>query len=781
MEVCYLRNTVLELLGSSHYEAMTIEELVEYLQIEGTEEFKKFVKLMVALEDEGIVVRSKNDRYDLARDLGFYKGIISIHPKGFGFVEIDDMDDVYVRGEDLNGALHKDTVLVKILPSSKGDSLEGEVVQVLDRGMKEFIGTYYEIKQVGYVKPDNSRYHAVVAIPKNKSKGAVKDHKVRVRIVDYLENNVVKAEVLEILGHKNDPGIDILSVVYKYDIVPEFAPDALAQAAEIPTELDPESYEGRRDLRGETIVTIDGEDAKDLDDAVHVRKLDNGNYLLGVSIADVSYYVTEGSPLDREAYFRGTSVYLVDRVIPMIPHRLSNGICSLNPQVDRLTITCEMEISPKGDVVNHEIFPSVIKTTERMTYHNVNLILKGEDEEVMKRYEPLIPMFELMYELSQILRQSRHERGSIDFDLDEAKIIVDEYGFPTGVELRDRGIAERVIEDFMLAANETVAEHFHWMDVPFIYRVHEHPKPEKLERFYKLARALGYEIKGTKDHVHPKALQMITEAVQGKPEHAAINTMMLRSLQKAKYSEESLGHFGLAAEFYTHFTSPIRRYPDLIVHRLIRRYLFEQDLSNETLTYYNSIMPEIGVQTSKRERDAIDAEREVEDMKKAEYMTQFIDEEFEGVISSVTKWGMYVELPNTVEGLVHVNDLTDDFYEFDEDNLALVGRRTKTVYKLGDIVKVVVAAASKEERTIDFQLVGMTKSRPKRSFKRIDTRGASGERKRAGKQKNSNGKNERNGKYGQRSSERSKPKKSHRKGSKNSSKKNSNGKKTTKK
>lgn len=776
-----MRNTVLELLGSSHYEAMTIEELVEYLQIEGTEDFKKFVKLMVALEDEGIVVRSKNDRYDLARDLGFYKGIISIHPKGFGFVEIDDMDDVYVRGEDLNGALHKDTVLVKILPSSKGDSLEGEVVQILDRGMKEFIGTYYEIKQVGYVKPDNSRYHAVVAIPKNKSKGAVKDHKVRVRIVDYLENNVVKAEVLEILGHKNDPGIDILSVVYKYDIVPEFAPDALAQAAEISTELDTESYEGRRDLRGETIVTIDGEDAKDLDDAVHVRKLDNGNYLLGVSIADVSYYVTEGSPLDREAYFRGTSVYLVDRVIPMIPHRLSNGICSLNPQVDRLTITCEMEISPKGDIVNHEIFPSVIKTTERMTYHNVNLILKGEDEELMKRYESLIPMFELMYELSQILRQSRYERGSIDFDLDEAKIIVDEYGFPTGVELRDRGIAERIIEDFMLAANETVAEHFHWMDVPFIYRVHEHPKPEKLERFYKLARALGYEIKGTKDHVHPKALQMITEAVQGKPEHAAINTMMLRSLQKAKYSEESLGHFGLAAEFYTHFTSPIRRYPDLIVHRLIRRYLFEQDLSNDTLTYYNSIMPEIGVQTSKRERDAIDAEREVEDMKKAEYMTQFIDEEFEGVISSVTKWGMYVELPNTVEGLVHVNDLTDDFYEFDEDNLALVGRRTKTVYKLGDIVKVVVAAASKEERTIDFQLVGMTKGRPKRSFKRIDTRGASGQRKRDGKQKNSNSKNERNGKYGQRSSERSKPKKSHRKGSKNSSKKNSNGKKMTKK
>ncbi|MBQ4163564.1 MAG: ribonuclease R [Turicibacter sp.] len=717
-----MRNTVLELLGSSQYEAMTIDELVEYLQIEGSEGFKQFVKLMVSLEDEGIVVRSKNDRYDLARDLGYYKGIISIHPKGFGFVEIDDMDDVYVRSEDLNGALHKDTVLVKILPTSKGDSLEGEIAQVLERGMTEFIGTYYEIKQVGYVKPDNSRYHAVVAIPKNKSKGAVKDHKVRVRIVDYLENNVVKAEVTEILGHKNDPGIDILSVVYKYDIVPEFSKEALQQAAEIPNEPDPESYKGRRDLRGETIVTIDGDDAKDLDDAVHVRMLDNGNYLLGVSIADVSYYVTEGSPLDREAFFRGTSVYLVDRVIPMIPHRLSNGICSLNPQVDRLTITCEMEISPEGDVVSHEIFPSIIKTTERMTYNHVNRILIDENPELCERYEALVPTFKLMYDLSKILREKRHDRGSIDFDLEESKIVVDEYGFPIDVVLREREIAERIIEDFMLAANETVAEHFHWMDVPFIYRVHEHPKPEKLERFYKLARALGYEIKGTKEHVHPKALQMITEAVHGKPEHAAISTMMLRSLQKARYSEESLGHFGLAAEFYTHFTSPIRRYPDLIVHRLIRRYLFDQDLSKETLDYYAATMPEIGEQTSKRERDAIDAEREVEDMKKAEYMTQFIDEEFEGVISSVTKWGMYVELPNTVEGLVHVNDLTDDYYEFDEDNLALIGRRTKTIYKIGDIVKVVVVAASKEERTIDFQLVGMSKSRQKRGFKRIDTR-----------------------------------------------------------
>ncbi|MGL4374245.1 MAG: ribonuclease R, partial [Turicibacter sp.] len=699
-----MRNTVLELLGSAQYEAKTVEELVQYLQIEGTEGFKEFVKLMVALEDEGIVVRTQKDRYHLARELGFFKGIISMHSKGFGFVAIEDMDDVYIPNDDLKGALHKDTVLIKLVPSSKGDSLEGKVVQVLERGMTEFIGTYYEVKQVGYVKPDEGRYTAIVAIPKNKNKGAVKDHKVLVRVVDYLPNNVTEAEVIEVLGHKNDPGVDILSVVYKYDINPEFAPDALEQAAAVPNEIDPKELKGRRDLRHETIVTIDGDDAKDLDDAVHVRVLENGNYLLGVSIADVSYYVTEGSPLDREAYFRGTSVYLVDRVIPMIPHRLSNGICSLNPQVDRLTLTCEMEINASGKVVNHEIFPSVINTTERMTYNHVNEILMHEDKELCERYASLVPTFKLMYELAQILREARHERGAIDFDLNESKIIVDEYGFPQDIVLRERYLAERIIEDFMLAANECVAEHIHWMNIPFIYRVHEHPKPERLERFYKLARALGYEIKGTKDNVQPKALQIVSEAAKGQPEQVALNTMMLRSLQKAKYSEESLGHFGLAAEYYTHFTSPIRRYPDLIVHRLLRRYLFENDLSSDTISYYTGVLPEVGLQTSKRERDAIDAEREVDDMKKAEYMTQFIDQEFEGVISSVTKWGMYVELPNTVEGLVHVNDLTDDYYEFDEDSLSLIGRRTKTIYKIGDVVKVIVAKASKEERNIDFHL-----------------------------------------------------------------------------
>jgi len=731
-----LRELVLEFLGLADYKAMTIEELVEHFQIEEATGFKDFVKLMVGLEEEGLVARTRSDRYTLSSALGLLKGIISIHPKGFGFVEVAGKDDVYVKDTDLHGALQKDTVLIKTVPSSKGGgSVEGVVVQVLERGISEFIGTYYENKQVGYVRPDNTRYLATVVIPKHKSKGAVKDHKVLVKVVDYLEDKTVKGEIAEILGHKNDPGIDIMSVIYKYDIVPEFAKDAMAQAESIPETIEPESYKGRTDLRGETIVTIDGDDAKDLDDAVHVKLLDNGNYLLGVSIADVSYYVTEGSPLDREAYFKGTSVYLVDRVIPMIPHRLSNGICSLNPKVDRLVITCEMEITPQGEVVASEIFPAVINTTERMTYDHVNKILQG-DAETRERYKDLVPTFELMLKLSETLRGERHERGGIDFDLEESKVVVDEYGFPIDVILRERDVAEKLIEDFMLCANETVAEKFHFSDLPFIYRVHEHPKPEKLERFYRLARALGYEIKGTKDKVHPKALQMVTEAVHGKPEHAAISTMMLRSLQKARYSEESLGHFGLAAEYYTHFTSPIRRYPDLMVHRLIRKYLFEKDTSPETVEYYRGIMPEVGLQTSKRERDAIDAEREVEDMKKAEYMTQFIGEEYEGIISSVTKWGIYVELPNTIEGLVHVNELTDDFYDYDEDNLALIGRRNKVMFKIGDTVKVVVAAANKEERTIDFQLVGMTRPRRRENFRRIDTREAGKDKKDQGRSSN---------------------------------------------
>ena len=457
-----------------------------------------------------------------------------------------------------------------------------------------------------------------------------------------------------------------------------------------------------------------------MDDAVTVIKLANGNYKLGVHIADVTHYVREDSAIDREAEERGTSIYLVDRVIPMIPHRLSNGICSLNPKVDRLTLSCEMEIAPGGEVVSHEIFQSVIKTTERMTYTDVNKILEDQDEELVKRYEPLVPMFQLMEELAQILREKRMKRGAIDFDFKEAKVIVDEEGKPNDVVIRERSVAEKLIEEFMLAANETVAEHFHWMEVPFIYRIHEDPKEDKLRRFFEFIINFGYIVRGTANSVHPRALQEIIEEVQGKPEEMVVSTVMLRSMQQAKYDPESLGHFGLSTEFYTHFTSPIRRYPDLIVHRLIRTYLIEGKLDQATREKWNAQLPDIAQHSSNMERRAVEAERETDELKKAEYMEDKIGVEYDGIISSVTNFGMFVELPNTIEGLIHVSYMTDDYYRYDERHLAMIGERTGNVYRIGDEITVRVVKVNKEERSIDFEIVGMkgtrrpeTKDKPK--------------------------------------------------------------------
>ncbi|MCL6588036.1 MAG: ribonuclease R, partial [Anoxybacillus sp.] len=459
--------------------------------------------------------------------------------------------------------------------------------------------------------------------------------------------------------------------------------------------------------------TIDGEDAKDLDDAVTVTKLENGNYKLGVHIADVSHYVTEGSPIDREAYERGTSVYLVDRVIPMIPHRLSNGICSLNPKVDRLTLSCEMEINDRGEVVSHEIFQSVIRTTERMTYSDVNRILVDHDEALREKYAPLVPMFEVMAELADILRNKRMKRGAIDFDFKEAKVLVDENGKPYDVVLRERSVAERLIEEFMLAANETIAEHFHWMNVPFIYRVHEDPKPEKLQRFLEFITNFGYIVKGTGNQIHPRALQEVLEAVRGEPEEMVVSTVMLRSMKQARYDAESLGHYGLSTEFYTHFTSPIRRYPDLIVHRLIRTYLINGQIDEQTQQKWAEKLPEIAEHTSNMERRAVEAERETDDLKKTEFMEDKIGMEFDGIISSVTNFGLFVELPNTVEGLVHVSYLTDDYYHYDEQHYAMIGERTGKVYRIGDEITVRVINVNKEERIVDFEIVGMKGRRNK--------------------------------------------------------------------
>ncbi|HET7658723.1 MAG TPA: ribonuclease R, partial [Bacillales bacterium] len=522
-----------------------------------------------------------------------------------------------------------------------------------------------------------------------------------------------EGEVEQILGHKNDPGVDILSIIYKNGLPQAFPDEVMEEANAAPDQIDPSEIEGRRDLRGETIVTIDGADAKDLDDAVNVVELGNGNYKLGVHIADVSHYVKEGSALDQEAYERGTSVYLVDRVIPMIPHRLSNGICSLNPQVDRLTLSCEMEITPKGDVVNHEIFQSVIRTTERMTYTDVRKILLSEDDEVLDRYRDLVPFFNTMGKLANILTEKRRQRGAIDFDFTEAKVEVDEKGHPTNVVTRERSVAERLIEEFMLAANETVAEHFHWLDVPFLYRIHEDPKSEKLETFFKFITNFGFVVKGSPDSIHPGAMQELLETVSGEPEEAVISKVMLRSMQQAKYHHQSLGHFGLATEFYTHFTSPIRRYPDLIVHRLIRTYLIEKKADESTQKSWEKKLPDIAKHTSEMERRAVDAERETDDLKKAEFMQDKIGEEYEGIVSGVTNFGLFIELPNTIEGLVHISYLTDDYYHYEENQYALIGERTGNVFRIGDDVKIRVMKVDLDERTIDFELVQMKKPRNK--------------------------------------------------------------------
>jgi len=611
--------------------------------------------------------------------------------------------------------MHGDIVLVRVSTQSSGSRREGTVEKIIERGLTQIVGTYSESNHFGFVIPDDKKIANDIFIPKAAKNGAVDGHKVVVKLTAYPEGRTsAEGEVIQILGHKNDPGVDILSIIHNNGLPLEFPDDVLQQAIDTPETIAESDLENRRDLREQVIVTIDGADAKDLDDAVTVTKLDNGNYRLGVHIADVSHYVTEGSPIDREAYDRGTSVYLVDRVIPMIPHRLSNGICSLNPKVDRLTLSCDMEIDSAGHVVNHEIFQSVIKTTERMTYSDVNKILVDKDEELREKYEPLVPMFEDMEQLAAILREKRMNRGAIDFDFKEAKVLVDEEGHPTDVVIRERSVAEKLIEEFMLVANETVAEHFHWMDVPFIYRIHEDPKEEKLQRFFEFITNFGYVVKGKANDIHPRALQEIVEAVEGTPEEVVINTVLLRSMQQAKYDPESLGHFGLSTDYYTHFTSPIRRYPDLIVHRLIRTYLIEGKTDSATLEHWGMIMPDIADHTSKRERRAVDAERETDDLKKAEYMLDKIGEEFDGMISSVTNFGMFVELPNTIEGLVHVSAMNDDYYRFDERHLAMIGERNAKVFRIGDEIKVKVINVNKEERAIDFEVAGMINNRRKR-------------------------------------------------------------------
>ena len=718
MERQTIKREILAGLKAANKKSLSMEELAEVLDMRKSDDFKLLVKTIAQMEREKTVEFNKKGRIKLPFQPIEVEGIFRRNERGFGFVTIDPEEpDVFIPKDATNFAMDGDIVMIDIqktadLFSDRG--AEGQVVSIKERKIQQIVGefTAFDVDEIaesdlyGYVTPKDKKSAQFKVFIAAEGIQPVDGSIVIVEITHYPEKGYatsLEGLITKVIGHKNDPGMDILSIVIAQGIPTQFPEEVQTASEQIPDKIMDSDLVGRRDLRDQQIVTIDGADAKDLDDAVTVRKLDNGNYFLGVHIADVSYYVTENSILDKEAFERGTSVYLTDRVIPMIPQRLSNGICSLNPQVPRLTMSCEMEIDSTGKILSHEIFQSVIQTSERMTYSAVNAILEEEDSESIERYHDLVPMFRLMKELHQILEAHRNHRGAINFEDREAKILVDSEGHPKDIELRERGVGERLIESFMLAANETVAEHFNRQKLPFIYRIHEQPKEEKMQRFFDFAAALGILVKGTKNTITPKDLQKVIQEVEEKPEAAVINTMLLRSMQQARYSEDNYGHYGLAAEYYTHFTSPIRRYPDLIVHRLIRTY--SQDQSDATKEKWAEALPEIADHSSKMERRSVEAEREVDSMKKAEYMADKIGEEFDGIISSVTKFGIFIELPNTVEGMIHVNELKQDYFHFVENQLALVGERTRQTFKIGQKVRIKVVKSDPETREIDFELL----------------------------------------------------------------------------
>ena len=699
-----MRDDILNILKNSD-RALDIYDLQDMLHINDVNQAKELSDELRKLEDEVIVYHSNKDKYMMLEKSHLRKGVMRTNKKGFGFVEIENMDDdVYVAADNMNGAIHDDIVLVEITSKMTLDRLEGRVLKIIKRQVQRYIGEItFDEKGKGHIKLDDNKVKLNIEIPKDKTLNAVDGHKVVVELVKKLNNNLkYEGKVLEIIGHKNDPGVDILSIIYKYNINTVFPDDVKEEVSNINMEVLPEELKGRRDLREQVIFTIDGDDTKDIDDAISIEKFASGHYKLGVHIADVSYYVKEGSPLDNEAMERGTSVYLVDRVIPMLPHELSNGICSLNPNVDRLAISCVMEFDSSGKQIDYEIFPSVIRSRIQMTYKKVNSIL--EKNVVPEGYEPYADTLKIMAELASILRKAKVKRGYINFDIDEAKILVDENCKPTEITVRERGTGENLIEDFMIAANECVATHIYFMNLPFIYRVHEVPKEEKIRSFLGFVSNLGYQVPGDIKDTKPTTMQRILKALEDKPEYKILSSLLLRCMQKAVYRPENLGHYGLASSCYTHFTSPIRRYPDTTVHRLLRTYLFENKLDNSTIRKWEEKLVYIAEHSSERERASVDCEREVEDMKMAEYMESHIGEEFEGMISSVTSFGMFVELDNLVEGLVPLRDMPD-FFVYDEDRMTLTGEKSHVKYTIGERVLVKVVRASKEDKTIEFEIV----------------------------------------------------------------------------
>ncbi|MGX5377858.1 ribonuclease R [Ligilactobacillus sp. LYQ135] len=696
----------------------TVQELAEYLDMNKGAQFKFVVQALTQMEHDDQLGFDEDDRFFLKKPMPHFDGVFHANDRGFGFVTVDPEEpDFFINPLNTMSALNGDEVEIEMVtPGDPAKEIrpEGKVVAIKGHALTQVVGEFKGDDEqnlptgiIGTIHLTDKKMSNLQVFVEDKGLHPVPGEVVLADITAYPSASlpgILKVVPVKVIGNVNDPGVDILQVVYKHDIPTEFPEEVMEEISHIPDYVTDEEKAGRVDLTDQKLVTIDSIESKDLDDAVNVWQLPNGNFHLGVHIADVSHYVTPGSPLDKEAFERGTSVYLTDRVIPMLPHKLSNGICSLNPHVERLAMTCEMEIDPNGNVVAHKIFPSVIKSTERMTYVAVNKILESHDEQTMERYQELVPMFEDMAQLHKILLKMRKRRGEIEFEDDEAKIILDDDGHPIDIQLRQRGTSERMIESFMLAANETVAAHYNNLKVPFVYRIHEQPKEEKITVFLETLSALGIEVTGQKGDIKPKMLQNILKKVAGKPEEAMVSTMLLRSMQQAKYDVNPIGHFGLAARDYTHFTSPIRRYPDLTVHRLIRYYA-ENGTSPEAQEKYKEKLPEVTKHSSEMERRAIDAERETDDLKKAEYMADHVGEEFDAVVSSVTKFGMFISLPNTVEGLIHISEMKDDFYVFVEKQMALVGRRYKRTFRIGQPVRVKLMDVNVELHEVNFKLL----------------------------------------------------------------------------
>ena len=701
-----IRMKIAEMMKVDNYKPMLKEELAVKFDIEKKDR-ESFFDVLKGLEREGIIIKAKNERYGLVNSDYLISGKLEGHERGFGFVVPKDKirEDVFIPAENMNGAMHGDTVIVNIVKRQEGSKREeGEVIRILERGNTTIVGTFEDNKNFGFVIPDNQKISYDVFIPKAKTMNAKTNQKVVIEIVTWPEaRRNPEGKVVEVLGYLSEKGTDILSIIRQFDLPEEFPNRIKDIALNIEDEVKAEDMEGRTDLRHLNTFTIDGFDAKDLDDAVSITMKDNGNYELGVHIADVSHYVKDGSPIDKEAVERGNSVYLIDRVIPMLPRELSNGICSLNPNVDRLCLSVIMEINKSGNVISHDILESIITSKERLTYDDVSDFLENKDEAVKEKLKTVGKELGLMEELCYILTEKRERRGSIDFEFPETKIILDEQGVPVEIRKEDRRIANKLIEEFMLVTNETVSEQFFWAEIPFLYRVHEEPSPEKIDNFNKLIRNFGYMIKNTQE-IHPKELQMLTKEIKGKKEEPLISMLLLRSMKKAIYSADSDIHFGLAAKYYSHFTAPIRRYPDLVIHRIIKLFI-NGKLNPKIQNKLEKNLPEVAEHTSMTERRAEQAEREVEDMKKAQYMSKYIGEEFDGIISSLTHFGIFVQLDNTIEGLVHFSNMLDDYYNFDEDKYYIIGERNKKIYNLGDEVKIRVTDANIAKRTIDFELL----------------------------------------------------------------------------